>query len=67
MTIETRLGAAHWFKSSYSSGGDNCIEVANLHALDQVAVRDSKDPDGPILAFSAPAFAAFVEGVRGTG
>jgi len=28
-----------------------------------VAVRDSKDPDGPILRFTAAEWAAFVEGV----
>ncbi|TDD65112.1 DUF397 domain-containing protein [Actinomadura rubrisoli] len=29
-----------------------------------VAVRDSKDPDGPVLGFSRPAFTAFVGAVR---
>nr|WP_051877469.1 DUF397 domain-containing protein [Streptomyces natalensis] len=61
-----RASAAQWLKSSYSSGGDNCVEVANLPALSRVAVRDSKDPDGPVLAFPTPAFAAFVGRVRGT-
>lgn len=37
-----------WRKSSYStSNGGNCVELAN--AAGAVAVRDSKDPDGPIL------------------
>lgn len=49
-----------WFKSSYSgSGGGQCVEVA---ASDQtVHVRDSKDKTGPVLSFSADAWAAFVE------
>ncbi|GAA4310959.1 DUF397 domain-containing protein [Actinomadura luteofluorescens] len=37
-----------WRKSSYStSNGGNCVELAD--AAGAVAVRDSKDPDGPIL------------------
>ncbi|MGW7572525.1 DUF397 domain-containing protein [Streptomyces sp. NPDC054765] len=56
--------APSWFKSSYSGGeGNACIEVADLHA--RVAVRDSKTPGGPTLAFPAAAFAAFIDEVRG--
>ncbi|MFD7104468.1 DUF397 domain-containing protein [Streptomyces celluloflavus] len=55
-----------WFKSSYSGGeGNECVEVADLRGL--VAVWDSKNPRGSVLAFPAEAFAAFVEGVRGLG
>ncbi|WP_328471713.1 DUF397 domain-containing protein [Streptomyces sp. NBC_00448] len=55
-----------WFKSSYSSNGGNCVEVAaNLAASRGVVpVRDSKDPGGPVLAFPADAFASFVAGVK---
>ncbi|MFJ9842360.1 DUF397 domain-containing protein, partial [Kitasatospora sp. NPDC101155] len=54
-----------WFKSSYSSNGGNCIEVAgNLVASDAVPVRDSKDPSGPSLVFPADAWVAFVSAVR---
>jgi Domain of unknown function (DUF397) len=57
-----------WRKASYSSGnGGNCIEVATAgHA---VAVRDSKDPDGPRLAFGPQAWQAFTAmvKVRATG
>ncbi|HTX26255.1 MAG TPA: DUF397 domain-containing protein [Streptosporangiaceae bacterium] len=41
-----------WRKSSYSgSNGGNCIEVAVMAGT--VAVRDSKDPHGPVLKFGA--------------
>ena len=55
-----------WFKSSYSSNGGECIEVAvNLIPTgDLVPVRDSKDPQGPALAFGVDAFAAFVQAVK---
>ncbi|MFE5634338.1 DUF397 domain-containing protein [Streptomyces sp. NPDC056463] len=53
------IGSAAWRKSSYSgpNGGD-CVEVADLTA--HVAVRDSKDPEGPALLASPAAFSAFV-------
>ncbi|MEU6612493.1 DUF397 domain-containing protein [Streptomyces parvus] len=56
-----------WFKSSYSSNGGNCIEVAaNLAATRGIVpVRDSKAVDGPVVAVPVTAFAAFVAGVQG--
>lgn len=60
-------GVATWFKSSYSSGsGNNCVEVADLtHTAHRtVAVRDSKNPDGPVVVLGPECFAALVEGVR---
>ncbi|MFB7467183.1 DUF397 domain-containing protein [Streptomyces sp. NPDC056224] len=53
------LGAAVWRKASYSgtTGGD-CVEVAAQPCL--IAVRDSKNPDGPAFTVSPAAFAAFV-------
>jgi hypothetical protein len=54
------LGPVNWRKSSYSSDqGGNCIEIAELPAA-TVAVRDSKNPTGPRLAFRPEAFATFV-------
>ncbi|MFE4519813.1 DUF397 domain-containing protein [Kitasatospora sp. NPDC056783] len=54
-----------WTKSSYSSNGGNCVEVAgNLSATGVVPVRDSKDPYGPSLAFSLEGFSAFVSAVK---
>lgn len=59
------MNRAAWRKSSYSgNNGGACIEVA---AARTVAVRDSKDPDGPVLAFGPQAWAAFAARVkRGT-
>ncbi|MFJ6885113.1 DUF397 domain-containing protein [Streptomyces californicus] len=56
-----------WFKSSYSSNGGNCIEVAaNLAAARGVVpIRDSKVVGGPVVTVPATAFAAFVAGVQG--
>ncbi|MFF9016400.1 DUF397 domain-containing protein [Streptomyces sp. NPDC014870] len=54
---------ATWRKSSFSdaSGGD-CLEVS-VHHPGVIPVRDSKNPDGPKLAFRAAAWATFIEGV----
>lgn len=54
----------HWRKSSHSGGGDGdaCVEVAELPA--GVAIRDSKAPARATLSVPAPAFVAFVEGVK---
>ena len=55
-----------WFKSSYSSNGGACVEVAAnlIAARGVVPVRDSKDPEGPTLAFGTSAFTAFVTAVK---
>jgi Domain of unknown function (DUF397) len=53
-----------WRKATHSSSnGGNCIEVAT--APRTVAVRDSKDPDGPRLAFGMQAWKAFAAEVKG--
>jgi hypothetical protein len=52
----------HWFKSSYSSGeGGACVVVAPDAAV--IRVRDSKEHDGPQLAFTPSAWAGFVTGL----
>lgn len=55
-----------WFKSSYSSNGGDCVEVAvNLvAAYGVVPVRDSKSMSGPVLSVPAGSFASFVAGVK---
>ncbi|WP_053724360.1 DUF397 domain-containing protein [Streptomyces sp. WM6378] len=51
-----------WTKSSYSNNGGDCIEVAtDLTASHSVAVRDSKNPHGPILILAPQAFTGLVE------
>ncbi len=58
------LSGAEWRKSSRSSSsGGNCVEVAgNLRGV--IAIRDSKDPDGPKLAFTPAEWDTFSAGVR---
>ncbi|MBB4914479.1 DUF397 domain-containing protein [Streptosporangium saharense] len=52
-----------WRKSTLSSGdGGNCVEVANLGPL--TTIRDSKNPTGPTLTFTATEWTSFIEGVK---
>jgi hypothetical protein len=55
--------AAAWRKSTYSNNGGACVEVA-LGRPDAVAVRDSRDPDGPTLAFTPYAWRRFARRVK---
>ncbi|MGA5700997.1 DUF397 domain-containing protein [Peterkaempfera bronchialis] len=57
--------ATPWRKSSHSgNNGGDCIEAAPGYLPGIVPVRDSKDPEGPALFFTADAFAAFIAAVR---
>ncbi|MGW4375785.1 DUF397 domain-containing protein [Streptomyces albidoflavus] len=55
-----------WFKSSYSSNGGSCVEVAAdlVASHGVVPVRDSKVQSGPVLSLPATSFSAFVAGVK---
>ncbi|WP_411149697.1 DUF397 domain-containing protein [Streptomyces sp. A30] len=58
------LGAATWIKSSYSDdNGGNCIEIAPGFPT-VVPVRDSKNPDGPVLLLAPAAWSAFTSALR---
>ena len=58
------LTRAEWRKSSRSGGnGGNCVEVArNLSRV--VAVRDSKNPHGPVLTVESAGWRAFIADVK---
>ncbi|GAA2431463.1 DUF397 domain-containing protein [Actinomadura vinacea] len=52
-----------WRRSSHSTDtGGQCVELAGCPH--DVAVRDSKDPDGPKLVFGSAAFGAFARQVK---
>ena len=56
------LTRAGWRKASYSNtNGGECVEV---RAAETVDVRDSKDPGGSVLAFTAQDWKSFTASVR---
>ncbi len=57
------LSRAAWQKSTYSNNGGACVEVAsNLPGI--IAVRDSKDPGGPVLIFPLHEWQSFAKGMK---
>lgn len=57
------LAGAIYRKSTRSTGTGNCVEVADLPSGYR-AVRDSKDPIGTALTFTAAQWGAFTTGIR---
>ncbi|MFF3114649.1 DUF397 domain-containing protein [Kitasatospora sp. NPDC057904] len=63
MFDDINLTTAHWLKSSFSQQGGNCIEVAPGFT-GVMPIRDSKDPSGPALVFTADAWQSFITAIR---
>lgn len=57
------LAGAAWRKSKRSGAVGNCVEIASLDS-GEVAVRNSRHPDGPTLIYTSVEMAAFVAGVK---
>lgn len=57
------LPVSAWRKSSYSGAMGNCVELAALGGGD-VAVRNSRDPQGPAMVYTHDEMVAFVAGVK---
>ncbi|MFJ1729785.1 DUF397 domain-containing protein [Streptomyces sp. NPDC088254] len=56
-----------WLRSSHSTGANNCVETARPRSgpwSGLLAVRDSKDPDGPALLFSPESWTGFTAAFR---
>jgi Domain of unknown function (DUF397) len=51
-----------WLKAHSSTANGACLEIAA--AVGNIAIRDSKDPDGPILVYTPSEFRAFLDGAR---
>jgi hypothetical protein len=49
-----------WRKSTKSGSNGQCVEVARVD--EAIWVRDSKDPNGPVLKFTEAGWDAFLDG-----
>lgn len=59
----TELVGASWRKSSYSNSQGNCVEFAAL-SDGSVAVRNSRDPQGPALVYTRAEISALIAGTK---
>lgn len=58
------LTGADWFKSSYSNDDNGmCVEGARLPG-GTMAVRDSKNPHGPVFTLTGTAWTTFVHALN---
>lgn len=57
------LTGVEWTKSTYSDAIGNCVELAALDGGD-IAMRNSRFPQGPALVYTRAEIAAFVAGAR---
>ncbi|GAA0340429.1 DUF397 domain-containing protein [Streptomyces blastmyceticus] len=56
-----------WIRSSYSNAGQNCVEAKRLAPRSpSVAVRDSKQSNGPAITVPHAAWISFIRGVQVT-
>jgi hypothetical protein len=53
-----------WQKSQRSNPSGNCVEMARLPEGAGIAVRNSRDPEGPVLIYRLDEIAAFLAGAR---
>jgi Domain of unknown function (DUF397) len=53
-----------WRKSRRSNASGNCVEVAALAEGPRLAIRDSKDPSGPMLLVSVDGWRSFTASLR---
>lgn len=59
-----QLASVTWTKSLRSNPSGNCVELAELPGGAGVAVRNSRDPNGPALIYTMAEIAAFILGAR---
>ncbi len=58
----SELRGLAWRKAQLSVADGACVELAPTNGM--VAMRHSKDPDGPILMYTAAEWHAFLHGAK---
>ncbi|MEU8272031.1 DUF397 domain-containing protein [Sphaerisporangium sp. NPDC049002] len=62
MAEQVDLAGAAWRKSSFSGGGNDCLEIAEIGG--DIALRDSKNPCGPVLRLGRGEWRNFIGHLR---
>ncbi|WP_405147228.1 DUF397 domain-containing protein [Sphaerisporangium sp. NBC_01403] len=62
MADQVDLAGVSWQKSSFSGGGNDCVEIAVIG--ESIAARDSKNPSGPTIQFSSSEWRTFLDHLR---
>jgi hypothetical protein len=57
-SMDVAVVCADWRKASHSVNNGQCVEVASTHAA--VMIRDSVDPSGPVVSYSARTWQRFL-------
>lgn len=55
---------ATWVKSTFSTPSGNCVQLAEVNDGNEVAIRNSNEPEGPALVFTRAEVDAFLRGVE---
>jgi Domain of unknown function (DUF397) len=63
-TNKIEMSAVTWRKSRRSNASGNCVEVAALAEGQRLAIRDSKNPSGPVLLVSTDDWRSFMSSLR---
>ncbi|HEU5159553.1 MAG TPA: DUF397 domain-containing protein [Streptosporangiaceae bacterium] len=63
MSLVSHLSGLAWQKSRRSNPSGNCVEMAELPDGD-IAIRNSRDPHGPVLVYSRAEIEAFIGGAK---
>lgn len=66
VSFAPELGNVSWKKSTKSQGNSNCVELAEI-GKNVVAIRDSKNKNGPALTFSRTDTADFISYIKSGG
>ncbi|MGD0687368.1 MAG: DUF397 domain-containing protein [Streptosporangiaceae bacterium] len=61
LTDLERIGLT-WRKAQLSTNNGACVEIASV--ADKIALRDSKDPTGPVLVYTPAEWHAFLDGAK---
>ena len=61
--MEFDRSTVRWIKASASNGSGACVETTSIKE-GEILVRNSRDPEGPILAFTKAEWVAFIAGAK---